>query len=81
MILLTPIFFQFAMYSRWMKPGMYTKQQVVAMPILVGVMFGSLFGVYECVSNPQRTYQTPVMKLKSSSNASKSNDGEGAKVK
>lgn len=25
-ILLTPIFFQFALYSRWMKPGIYTKQ-------------------------------------------------------
>ena len=64
-ILVSPIFFQFALFTNYLKPATFSRSQLFVYPVFIGCIVGSCFGAMEILGNPQRRYETPVILMPS----------------
>ena len=62
-ILSSSIFYQYAYYSFVMTPALYSKRELMTLPLLIGTFSGIGFGFYEIMMNPQKTYKPIVHTL------------------
>ena len=64
-LLSTTIFYQYGYYTFCTTPALFSKRQLLVIPMVLGACTGVGFGIYEVMLNQQKTYKPKVYKLDS----------------